>query len=415
MTARKAGVVIIGSGQAGLALSYLLTAQGRDHVVLEQARIAESWRSRRWDSLRLIAPNWSLELPGYAYAGDDPEAYMGKDEVADNLVVYARSFSAPVEEGVRALAVERSPGNGRFRVVTDGGSYASDQVVLTTGALQKPRVPAIAADLPAAIAQVVPYDYRNPGQLPPGAVLIVGSGQTGSQIAEELVRAGRPVYLAMSRCWWLPRCYRGRNASAWLRSLGWMQRTAEELPHGVRAGLLNPQLTGGDGGHDISAHTLTREGVLLLGRLQGIRDGKAIFADDLAATIAWGDERARTVLREIDEYIRQHNLDAPEEDWPRDLVADHYLGRDAPEELDLAAAGIGTVIWATGYRPDLEWVGLPFLDADGYPVQRRGVTPIPGLYILGLDWLHTAGSGLFSGIGADAAYLAERFGSHSDA
>jgi putative flavoprotein involved in K+ transport len=275
-------------------------------------------------------------------------------------------------------------------------------------------VPAIAADLPAAIAQVVPYDYRNPGQLPPGAVLVVGSGQTGSQIAEELVRAGRIVYLAMSRCWWLPRCYRGRNASAWLRSLGWMQRTAEELPPGVRAGLLNPQLTGGDGGHDISAHTLTWEGVLLLGRLQGIRDGKAIFADDLAATIAWGDERARQVLREIDEYIRQHNLDAPEEDWPRDLVADHYLGRDAPEELDLAAAGIGTVIWATGYRPDLEWVGLPFLDGDGYPVQRRGVTPIPGLYILGLDWLHTAKSGLFAGIGEDAAYIAERIAGRPD-
>ena len=311
------------------------------------------------------------------------------------------------------FAIERDLADGVFQVLTEGGVYVACQVVLATGALQKPRVPALAADLPAPIAQVVPYEYRNPGQLPAGAVLIVGSGQTGCQIAEELVRSGRQVFLAMSRSWWLPRTYRGRNASAWLRSLGWMQRTAAELPPGVRAGLLNPQLTGGDGGHDISAHTLAREGVRLLGRLQGIRDGKAFFADDLAATVAWGDERARTVLRDIDEYIRQQALDAPAEDWPHDLSGRGSSSLQAPLELNLAEVGVGTVIWATGYRPDLEWVGLPFLDADGYPIQQRGVTPIPGLYILGLDWLHTANSGLFSGIGEDAAYVAARIADYA--
>ena len=242
--------------------------------------------------------------------------------------------------------------------------------------------------------------------------MVIGSGQTGCQIAEELVRSGRPVFLAMSRSWWLPRRYRGRDASAWLRALGWMQRTVADLPPGVRTGQTNPQLTGSDGGHDINAHTLAREGVRLLGRLQGIRDGTAIFAPDLATTLAWGDEQARTFLHAIDDHIRQHALEAPAGDWPSDLEATEDLALEAPAELNLAEAGISSIIWATGYRPDLGWVGLPFLDEEGYPRQRRGVTCVPGLYILGLDWLHTAGSGIFHGIGEDAAYLAAQLAIH---
>jgi len=259
---------------------------------------------------------------------------------------------------------------------------------------------------------VVPYDYRNPQQLPSGAVLVVGSGQTGCQIAEELVRAGRRVFLAMSRSWWLPRRYRGRDASAWLRALGWMQRTVAELPPGIRTGLANPQLTGSNGGHDINAHTLAREGVRLLGRLQGFRDEEAFFAPDLATTLAWGDEQARTFLHDIDDHIRLHLLEAPPGDRPGYLDATGDLAQDAPAELNLAAAGVSTVIWATGYRPDLGWVGLPFLDEEGYPLQRRGVTCLPGLSILGLDWLHTAGSGIFHGVGEDAAYLAAQLTRH---
>jgi putative flavoprotein involved in K+ transport len=408
-------VVIVGGGQAGLALSYYLTAQGRSHLVLEQGRIAESWRSKRWDSLRLIAPNWSLRLPGFEYDGDDPDGFMGKDEVVARLETYAQSFAAPVREGVRVTAIERGPADPHFLMRTKGDSYRASQVVLATGALQQPRVPACAARVPANVTQVVAPAYRNPQSLPPGAVLVVGSGETGCQIAEELVRAGRRVFLAGGRSWWEPRRYRGRDIAAWMRLAGWFERSVDELPPGVRTGQSNPQLTGGDGGHDISGHTLAREGVRLLGRLQDVRDGRAVFAADLAANLAWGDEQARSWLQTIDYLIAQQGLEAPHEDWPDDLLMSEDHSYEVPTELDLADAGITTVIWAMGYRPDLEWVGLPFLDTDGYPIQRRGVTRVPGLYILGLDWLHTARSGLFTGVGEDAAYLAAQIAERASA
>jgi putative flavoprotein involved in K+ transport len=408
MSIEQTEVVVIGGGQAGLSLSYYLTEQGRSHVILEQDRIAESWRSKRWDSLCLIAPNWSLRLPGFTYAGDDPEGFMGKDEVVTHLEVYARSFAAPVREGVRVTAIERGPADPLFVVRTEGGSYQAPQVVLATGALQQPRVPACAARLPASVTQVLAPAYRNPQALPPGAVLVVGSGETGCQIAEELIRAGRTVFLAGGRSWWAPRRYRGRDAAAWLRLLGWFERTVDELPPGVRTGQSNPQLTGANGGHDINGHSLAREGVTLLGRLEDIRDGRAVFAADLAVNLAWGDAQARTWLRAIDDQIDQQGLEAPPEDWPKDLLTSERGSQVAPTELDLAEVGVSAVIWAMGYRPDFGWVNLPILDGEGYPIQRRGVTRVPGLSILGLDWLHTARSGLFTGIGEDAAYLAEQ-------
>ena len=408
MSIEQTEVVVIGGGQAGLSLSYYLTEQGRSHVILEQDRIAESWRSKRWDSLCLIAPNWSLRLPGFTYAGDDPEGFMGKDEVVTHLETYAQSFAAPVREGVRVTAIEHYPADRHFVLRTEGGSYQAPQVVLATGALQQPRVPACAARLPASVTQVVAPAYRNPQSLPPGAVLVVGSGETGCQIAEELIRAGRTVFLAGGRSWWAPRRYRGRDAAAWLRLLGWFERTVDELPPGVRTGQSNPQLTGANGGHDINGHSLAREGVTLLGRLEDIRDGRAVFAADLAVNLAWGDAQARTWLRAIDDQIDQQGLEAPPEDWPKDLLTSERGSQVAPTELDLAEVGVSAVIWAMGYRPDFGWVNLPILDGEGYPIQRRGVTQVPGLSILGLDWLHTARSGLFTGIGEDAAYLAEQ-------
>jgi len=309
---------------------------------------------------------------------------------------------------VRVTGVDHTPDEPGFLVRTEGDSFGASQVVLATGALQQPRVPGYAAQRPARVTQMVAPAYRNPHMLPDGAILVVGSGETGCQIAEELVHAGRTVFLAGGRSWWAPRRYRGRDIAAWMRLVGWFDRTVDDLPPGVRTGQLNPQLTGGDGGHDISGHTLARQGVKLLGRLQDIRDGKAVFATDLAANLAWGDEQARIWLQAIDDLITAQRLDVPAEDWPDDLLASEPISYEVPTELDLADVRINTVIWAMGYRPDLSWVGLPILDGEGYPIQHRGVTRVPGLYILGLDWLHTAKSGLFAGVGEDAAYLAEQ-------
>jgi putative flavoprotein involved in K+ transport len=413
MRANATEVAIVGGGQAGLALSYCLTELGRPHVILEQRRVAESWRTRRWDSLRLIAPNWSMVLPGFAYPGDDPDGFMAKDEVVEHLVGYANSFGAPVVEGARVTAVERRAKNEGFLLRTEDGTVEAGQVVLATGALQQPKLQPDAAALPATVSQVVAGDYRNPGALAPGSVLVVGSGETGAQIAEELARAGRDVYLSGGRSWWAPRRYRGRDMAAWFRLTGWFERLAGDLPPGVRTGQPNPQLTGAGGGHDINAHSLARDGVRLLGRLRGIRDRTAFFSDDLAANIAWADAEARNFLESIDHLIEIDQLDAPAEELPPDLgPARRRLppsaGEDgpAPLELDLRRADVGTVIWATGYRPDFSWVRLPFLDPDGHPRQRRGVSSVKGLYVLGLDWMHNAKSGLFAGISDDASYLA---------
>jgi putative flavoprotein involved in K+ transport len=408
-------IAVVGGGQAGLALSYHLTDLGRPHVILEQGRTVESWRSRRWDSLRLIAPNWSLVMPGFAYAGDDPDGYMGKDEVVERLVAYARSFGAPVREGVRVVSIERDATGTKFVLHTPRGQMQATQVVIASGALQRPRVPTFAAAIPTGIAQLTGFEYRSPRALArEGSVLVVGSGETGCQIAEELAGAGREVILSGGRSWWAPRRYRGRDIAAWLRLTGWFERTAADLPPGVRAGQPNPQLTGADGGHDISAYTLAREGVRLHGRLVDIQDGVAYFAADLAANLAWGDEQALALLERIDRLVDQEAIDAPAARRPADLVGATRkrvaLISDAADSSgghrDLVKGRVGTVIWATGYRPDLGWVRLPFLDADGYPIQRRGVTAVDGLYVLGLDWLHTAKSGLFAGISEDAGYVA---------
>jgi putative flavoprotein involved in K+ transport len=354
----------------------------------------------------VISPNWTFRLPGAQYHGANPDGFMSKAEVVTCLEAYAESFAAPVREGVRVTSVERDSAGAGFLVRAEDVEYAAPQVVIATGALQRPYIPSCAADLPPDIAQITPYTYCNPAALPSGAVLVVGSGQSGCQIAEELRRVGRTVYLSVSRSWGMPRRYRGRDMSFWFRGVGWMAQTVDDLPPGARAGLPNPQLTGADGGHDLTLYTLARDGVVLLCRFQDVRSGKAIFAPDLAARLAWCDEQARHFLGSIDDHIREQGLDVPQEGFPGCLAPSGDPIAVAPEALDLAAAGIGTVVWATGYRPDLSWVRLPILDAEGYPIQRRGVTGEPGLYFLGLDWLYKRGSGLFGGMSDDAVYLA---------
>jgi putative flavoprotein involved in K+ transport len=291
-------------------------------------------------------------------------------------------------------------------VQTEAGAFTARQVVVATGALQRPWVPPCAAELPATVRQLVPYTYRNPQQLPPGAVLVVGSGQAGCQIAEELRRAGRAVYLSVGRSWWVPRRYRDRDISFWLRETGWFERTVDALPPGVRTGLPNPQHAGSDDGHDLSLHTLAAAGVGLVGRLQAIQDGVITVAPDLAGQLVWGEAQTAAFLTQVDRLVAERGWDVPVATPRVDPAPTLALAQRAPIWLDLAESGISTVLWAVGYRPDLAWVRLPILDADGYPIQRRGVTAVPGLVLLGLDWLHSAKSGLFVGIGEDAAYLA---------
>ena len=359
-------------------------------------------------------------MPGWAYPGPEPDAFMGRDEVVEHLEAYATSFHAPVSEGVRVERVERRSSDDTFLLSTSSGVVQARRVVLATGSLQRPNIPPWAAGVPNGVAQISATEYRIPSDLPPGAIVVVGSGESGCQISAELARSGRTVFLVGGRAWWAPRRYRGRDISAWWRLTGWFERTVDDLPPGRRAGQPNAALTGAEGGHDISVHTLVRDGVRPTGRLVDIRDGTAVFADDLAANVAWGDGQCRATLASVDRVIALQGISAPSPDAPDDLrhagalpAATARAIISAPATIDLVREGVRTIIWATGYRPDFSWVGLPFLAHDGYPIQRRGVTDIPGLYVLGLDWLHNAKSGLFAGLSDDATYLHEFITSRS--
>ena len=305
-------VAIVGGGPAGLALSYHLKVLDCDHLVLEQGRVAEHWRSKRWDSLCLVAPNWHFGLPGLPYSGDDPDGFMGRDEVVARLDRYAYTFALPVHCGVQVTAITPQPDGQGFSLATSAGLVAARQVVIATGAYRTPRLPAMLDDLPPTVRQLHASDYRCPHELPSGAVLIVGSGESGCQIADELRRAGRSVYLAVGRSFWLPRRYRDRDCIAWLRDMGAFAQTVDSLPGQHASGAApGPQLTGLDGGRDLNLHTLARAGVLLLGRLQGIRGHSLAFADDVHEQIAAGDAAAAAFCAAVDEHVRVSRIAVP--------------------------------------------------------------------------------------------------------
>ena len=389
-------VLIVGGGPSGLAVSRLLADAGRDHVVLEAGRIGEHWRSHRWDSFCLAGANWSLRLPGQDYAGNAPEGFMPRDEIVAYLESYARSFPVPLREGVAATSVETGTGPRCFRVETTDGTYAADHVVVATGANRVPHVPACAAALPAWVLQLAAPAYRNPEALPPGAVLVVGAGQSACQIAEELVRAGRRVYLSIGRCWWMPRQYRGRDSFWWAVELGWMEKAAAKEKG--RA----PQLTGRDGGYTINLHTLAREGVALLGHLAGVEGGTVRFAPDLAELTAQCDAEARKMFDALDAFAAERRLDDhPPDDGRDDPSLWSHDEQDPIAALDLEQAGISAVIWATGFRRDLSLVRLPAFDAGGFPPHEMGVAAYEGLYFPALH-----GKDTFVGVTHDAAVIA---------
>lgn len=395
--------VIIGGGQAGLSVSACLTQLGRPHIVLERAaEIGSAWRHQRWDSFTLVTPNWMIQLPHGAYAGPDPNGFMQRDEVVAYLEQYVARLGLPVRTGCAVSAVD--PQGGGFVVHTPTGDIASSNVVVATGSFQSPKLPACAHNVPEAIVQVHSSQYRNPQGLPPGAVLVVGSAQSGCQIAEELLESGRRVFLCVGTAGRLPRRYRGRDSMDWFHNVGGLDRTVDKLPSPKARFSGNPHLTGKNGGHTLNLHRLARDGVVLLGRLLDVQAGRVELAPDLKENLARVDKFEADTLKQFDDYIAAHGLDAPTEDVPH--LQDGF-GCDLITQLDLAEAGISAIVWATGFSYDYRFVRLPVFDDAGYPIQTRGATTYPGLYFVGLHWLHKAKSTLLLGVGEDAQAVAD--------
>ena len=403
---RRHEVVIIGAGQGGLAVSHCLSRLGVEHVVIERSSIASSWREHRWDSFCTVTPNWSIRLPGAEYAGDDPDGFMGRDALVRHFEAWARSFDAPVRCGIEARAV-RPAGDG-FEVVTDDGSYRAGSVVVATSTYQTVRVPAVAARVPRRLVQLTSHDYKHPRMVPPGAVLVVGSGQTGAQIAEEVHEAGRRTYLCVGRAGRLPRRYRGRDCIEWQRDMGYLDRTPAMLDSPGDRFRGDPHLSGRNGGRTLSLHRFHRDGIRLLGRLTGCRGERAEFDGELHAQMCFADAFSDRIVGQFERHIEERRIDAPP---PTAAELDggrppHGRFPDVVRELDLAEAGVGTVIWATGYRYDFSWIDAPVLDGAGYPVAPGGITACPGLYFTGLNWMTWRKSGIIYGAGDDARSVA---------
>ena len=397
-------VVVVGGGQAGLATSYFLTMRGVDHVVLEQGRVAESWRSQRWDSFCLVTPNWTIQLPGFGYRGDQPDAFMGRDELIAYFEQYVRSYDPPVRTGVRVMSVEHTESNA-FHVATSDSNLEARSVVVATGSYRRAKVPAGASRLSSDIVQLHSSEYKNPEQLPLGAVLVVGTGQSGVQIAEELHESGRSVLVSVSSCPRLPRRYRGRDIVWWAKTAGLFERTVDSLGSPAEKSACHPQASGRRGGHDICLRQLAREGMTLLGRVQAIAGDRLILAADLKENLRKADEFAEKTLTQLDEAVAKMGMPLPEDENPRGVGAAVPYEDDPILDLNLRTAGITSVIWATGYEPDFRFVQVPVFDQLGQPSQRRGVTATAGLFFVGLEWLHKPKSGLLLGVGEDAEHV----------
>ena len=396
--------LIVGGGQAALALSHHLRARGREHLILERARVAERWRSERWDSLTFQFPRWSITLPGLVHEGGDPEGFAPRDEVVRFLERYHTRIGAPVREGVTVRAVSAAARPGRFHVETDAGAFVADHVVAATGPYQEPALPPAAARVPSDIVQIHSSRYRNPGALPPGAVLVVGSGASGCQITEDLLEAGRAVCHSVGHHRRVPRRYRGRDVFWWMDRTGRLDQTLEQNPGAL--GSPNPLVTGARGGHDVDLRAFLGQGVILLGHLQDARDGRLFLADDVVEQIARGDEGMVVFARRADEWALRAGLGPPREEERVDQVPSLPSLR-TPETLELRAAGVSAVIWATGFRSDFGWVRLPVLDDAGEAVHRLGLSACPGFYFLGLPWLSKLKSSVLCGVGEDAERIAE--------
>ena len=401
-------VAIVGGGQAGLSTSWLLQRDGVEHVIFEAGTAAHEWADTRWDSFTLVTPNWHCRLPGYAYEGPDPDGFMTREEVVAWLAGYVASFDPPLRERTRVTAL-RQDADGGFALETVGpdgpASWTADQVVVATGGYHVPIVPPWAAGLDDAVTQLHSARYRNPGSLPEGAVLVVGSGQSGAQIAEDLHLAGRRVHLALGDAPRVARTHRGRDCMTWLAEMGLYDTPVAQYPGGLAAReKTNHYVTGRDGGRDIDLRRFAAEGMRLYGLLDAGRGTRLTFRPTLRETLDHADAVYASINRDIDRWIEAHGIEAP----PAEPYVPVWEPDVEPLELDLAAEGVTSIVWAIGYRPDYRFVEVGVFDGGGRPTHTRGVTSVPGLYFLGLPWLHTWGSGRFHGVARDAEHLADR-------
>jgi len=406
MRSHRIDTVVVGGGQAGLAISYYLGQEGREHVVLERApAVANAWRNQRWDSFTLVTPNFQVRMPGVEYNGNDPYGFMTLAEVVKYFDDYVERFGLPVHCGVEVLSVDKTVAG--YLVRTSDGDYEADNVVIATGLYQAPKIPKFSQRIPADILQIHSMEYKNPSLLPSGAVLVIGTGQSGSQIAEELYQVGRKVYLSIGSAGRVPRRYRGKDINDWFTRMGMFDTNVEQLKSPQDKFAPHPQISGKNGGESLNLHQFARDGVVLLGHVQDARNGHLIIAPDLKEMLAKVDQFETNALKMIDDYVVRTGLNAPTDTIPQ--LRDGYA-QETITELDLKDAGISTILWATGYDFDFSLVKLPVVDADGYPIQKRGVTEYEGLYFLGLPWTHNRRSGILFGVGDDAAYLAAHIG-----
>ncbi|GAB4080957.1 MSMEG_0569 family flavin-dependent oxidoreductase [Modestobacter muralis] len=395
-------VAVVGGGQAGLSLSWHLVQRGIEHVVLERDTIAHEWADARWDSFCLVTPNWQCQLPGWPYTGEDPDGFMVRDEIVEYVRSYAASFDPPVHEGVAVTKLAPAP-DGGYLLTTSAGDVAADQVVLAVGGYHLPVLPPWAGQLPERVTQLHSQAYRNPGQLPAGDVLVVGTGQSGAQIAEDLHLAGHRVHLAVGSAPRIARRYRGRDMVEWLHDMSHYDMPVEQHRDGEAARMgTNHYVTGRDGGRDIDLRRFATEGMQLYGTLTGLDGGVLSFAPNLTRHLDAADRVDDNAKNLVDAHIERSGIDAPTE--PRYTPV--WAPDADPTSLDVDA--ISSVVWAIGFRADWSWVRVPVFDGAGYPTHVRGVTSAPGLYVLGLPWLHTWGSGRFAGIARDAEFLADR-------
>ena len=397
-------VVIVGGGQAGLSMSYYLQQYAIDHLVFEKHRAMHVWRDRRWDEFCLVTPNWQCRLPGYEYRGSDPHGFMKKDEIIAYLDGFKRVVGAPLREGVAVRRVVPQSGGG-FSVSTSEGECLADQVVVAAGSYHAPIIPSMAERVPKTILQMHSEQYRNARSLPDGAVLVVGSGQSGAQIAEDLFLSGRKVFLAVGNA---PRCarfYRGKDVVDWLAEMRYydMPVTWHPLREGVRDNT-NHYVTGRDGGRDIDLRNFASEGMELYGVLTAADGDILQFKENLRENLDSADRIYNGINASIDNYIAKSRIDAA----PGSVYTPVWEPRQERSRLNVRQAGINSIIWCIGFEPDFSWLKAPIFDTRGYPGHVRGVTAQPGLYFVGLPWLHTWGSGRLSGVARDAQYLAER-------